>query len=260
MLLEKIVIGSSIESAYYALVNECYFIPTIRSPLMFYDRSEISLFGLREKSKIWARLNLILGLLSRRIAFEDISKIRILDREVGLSTGSSIFKYQFEQLFVFDPTNIQMDSEIETPHPPTFRVLDDFELSTLGPKRYELESMFSTSGFAKELHFYCSDRVDGADYITDCVVESELTRDQLNSFDYSGSMTRFVVERHLTSIGVYGRLMKYYESGKPKYRKPKVTHVKRVSYETDNNTYRDTAEVKFLSLSIGEIIEEITKR
>lgn len=260
MLLNKIVIGSSIESAYYALVNECYFIPTTRGPLMFYDHSEISLFGLKEKSKIWARLNLILGLISRRIAFEDVSKIRILDSEVRLSTGNSTFKYQFEKMFIFDPTKIQMDNEIEHHRPPTFRVLDDFELSTLGPKRHELKSTPSTTGFAKELHFYCSDRVDGADYITDCVVESELTRDQLNSFDYSGSMARFVVERHLTSIGVYGRLMKYYESGKPKYRKPKVTHVKRVSYEIDNNIYRDTAEVKFLSLSLGEVIEESTKR
>ena len=120
--------------------------------------------------------------------------------------------------------------------------------------------MISNSNFAKELHFYSSDRVDGSNYITDCVIESELTQDQINSFDYSDSMARFVVERHLTSLGVHGRFMKYYDSGKPKYRKPKVTHVKRLVFEKDNNKYKNTNKIKFIDLSLGEIIEKFPER
>ncbi len=260
MLLTGLVLGSTIEAAYYALVNEYHFIPTRMTPIMFYEKSDVSLFGLEKTSEIWNKLNLMIGLLSKRIAFDHTSSIRIVDDVIRITTGNLTFKYQFEKLFIFDPTGVQIENEIQTPKPKSFVVFDDFELSVLGPKRYELEPITKGSGFARELHFYCSDRVDGADFITDCVVESELSHEQISSFEYSDSMARFVVERHLTSVGVYGRFMKYYNNGKPKYRKPKVVHVKRVSYEKDNNEYRDTENVKFLDLSLRQIIEESTER
>jgi len=259
MLLSGVVLGSSIESAYFALVNEYHFIPTRKTPHMFYEKSNIKVLGLSNKSEIWDKLNLMLGLLSKRISFEETSNIRVHDDMVRVVTGNVTFKYQFDRLYIFDPTDIQIDAEILETNPKTYRVFDDFELSVLGPKRYQLDPIIDGEDLGKQLHFYCSDRVDGADYITDCIVESELTQEQLNSFDYSDSIVRFIVERHLSSVGVYGRLMKYYESGKPKYRKPKVVHVKRIVQEKDNNIYQQTEHIKFLNLSLGRIIEESTK-
>ena len=110
------------------------------------------------------------------------------------------------------------------------------------------------------MHFYSSDRVDGSDFITDCVVESELDQDQIKMFDYSDTAIRFVVERHLESIGVRGRFMKRYKSGKEKYRKPKVQHVRRVVCEKDNNVYSSTESVVMMNATLGEIIEKSTKR
>ena len=260
MLLNGVVLGSCVESAYFALVNELHFIPTRKTPYLFYELSDIKIFGLSKKSEIWDKLNLMIGLLSKRIALEETSNIRVSEDIIRIAKGNITFKYQFDNIYIFDPTGIELENEIEYARPKTYRVLDDFELSVLGPRKYELAPLINDDNFAKELHFYCSDRVDGADYITYCVVESELTQEQLNSFDYSDSMVRFVVERHLSSIGVYGRLMKHYTSGKPKYRKPKVLHVKRVVEEKDNNTYRQTKNIKFLSLSLRELIEESTKR
>ena len=260
MLLKGIVIGSSIEAAYYSLVNDLYFMPTKKIAPMFYERSPIKLFGLTKRSEIWDKINLMLGLLSKRIHSVEQSNIRVIDDVVRISSGNVTFKYQFENLYVFDPTGIQFENEIEVVNPKTYKVYDDFELSTLGPKRRQLDPITGQCGFVKEMHFYCSGRVDGSDYITDCMVESELTHEQINSFDYSDSMIRFVVERHLTSIGVYGRLMKYYTSGKPKYRKPKVVHVKRLAFDVDNNKYKDGKKVVFLDKSLREIIEESTKR
>ena len=66
--------------------------------------------------------------------------------------------------------------------------------------------------------------------------------------------------RHLTAVGVYGSLMKYYKNGSPKYRKPKVVHVRRFVMQKDNSTYKDTSSVKFLNLSLEETIEQSTKR
>ena len=77
MLLKDVVLGSCIESAYFALVNELYFIPTRKVPYLFYEESDIEILGLSRKSEIWDKLNLMLGLLSKRIAFEDTSSIKI---------------------------------------------------------------------------------------------------------------------------------------------------------------------------------------
>ena len=258
MLLNKVVIGSSVEAAFFALVNESFFISTRKTPPLFYKSVEVPLFGLSSDSKVWSRLNFVLGLLSKRICFNELNSIRITDDEVKISTENVNFKYFFEKLYIFETSGLQVDNEITKTSPKTFRVIDDFELSVLGPKRKHLEPITGGTGLAGELHFYCSDRVDGSDYVTDCVMESELTLDQLNSFDFSDSMARFVVERHLTSIGVNGSFMKYYNNGSPKYRKPKVTHVKRLSFELDNNTYEDTDKIKFMNLKLEQIIEKST--
>ena len=260
MLLANVVIGSTIEAAYYAFLNDYYFIPNRKEPFMFYESSPIRLFGHDKKSDIWNKINVMLGLLSKRLSFENSASVKVLDDVIKIVSGNVVFKYKFQNLFIFDAIGIQIDNEIEKAHPTTFRVLDDFELSVLGPKQHNLDALYSESNFAKSLHYYCSGRVDGSDYITDCVVESELTYDQLNCLDYSDTMLRFVVERHLASLGVNGRLMSYYKSGRPKYRKPKVLHVSRSSYEIDNNIYKDTDNVKFLKLSLRDIVEEGTKR
>ena len=260
MLLNGLVVGSTIEAAYYALVNDYFFIPTKKAPVLFYEEVPTKILGLKKRSQLWPKINLMLGLLSKRISPPDMSNIRITDDHIKISSNNIVFKYQFEKLFVFDTAGLTIQNEILEPRPKTYRVIDDYELSILGPKRYELESLSHGPDLAKELHFYCSGRVDGSDYITDCVVESELTQEQINSFDYSDSMVKFIVERHLTSIGVYGRFMKYYDSGKPKYRKPRIVHVKRLTFQKDNNLYKDSDKIIFLTSSLGEIIEESTKR
>ena len=216
MLLKNVVIGSSVESAFYALLNECYFIPTLNLPPMFYNVLDIPILGLKTESEAWPKINLILGILSRRVAIDGQNSIKIVDNQIKITNGVSNFKYRFEKLFVFDPSGVQFENNIKTAKPKTFVVLDDFELSILGEKRYNLKPIIRKAGFASRLHFYSSDRVDGSNFITDCVVQSQLTQDQLNSFDYSDTMARFVVERHLNSIGVYGRAMAKYKSGKIK--------------------------------------------
>ena len=170
-----------------------------------------------------------------------------------------MFQYSFNKLYVFDPTGVSLENKILEAKKKTFTVFDDFELSVLGPKKYELKPITNGDLPLKEMHFYCSERVDGADFITDCVVESEQTQEQINSFEYSDTMMRFAVERHLSSIGVNGSFMNYYANGKPKYRKPKVLHVRRMSFEKDNNVYEDTDLVKIMNLTLEKVVEKSTK-
>ena len=137
-------------------------------------------------------------------------------------------------------------------------VYDDYELSNLGGKHPYLEPKETIEHFGGKIFYYISDRVDGAQYVTDCIVESQLTTEELNSVEYSDSMVRFLVERHLTSIGICGNIVGIYKNGKPKFRKPKVVHRSRAVLKKDMNKYKNSAKVSFLELKLEEVLDEIS--
>ena len=165
-------------------------------------------------------------------------------------------KYTFGLCLIFDSTGIDLENDIIEARKDTYIVCDDFELSNLGKKHKYIDCKISNEDLGRRIEYYISDRVDGASFVTDCVVESELTKDQINTFEYSDTMARFLVERHLASLGIMGNFMKYYNSGKPKYRKPKVTHKTRMVRRKENTLYADLANVKIMKLNLGDVFSE----
>jgi len=256
MLLNTIVIGSNIEAALYSLFKEATFINTRSDPPMFYRSLPFSILGAETEPELWSKLCLILSLLGKRLDSPEFASIKIHQNKVVLT--EDLFKgvYDFDQCFIFDPTGIDLKLPIVKPQQPKYLVLDDLELSGLGAKYTHLQEIKRNSDFASRTNFYCSDRIDGANYITDCVVESCLTRQQLYEYDYSDTVIKFFVQKSLENLGVHGRFMKFYESGNPKYRRPTVKHVKRMVFEKDHNKYEDSQSIKFVNLSLREIIDE----
>ena len=255
MLLNKLTIGSSIESLVYAFVNDTYFLPTLAFGPIFYKKMNHPVILDDREDFTWSRIQLSLALTGKLLNYEKINSINISDQQLKISSEAGLFKYRFNTCNIFDPTGIKLDNEIKIEIPATYRVYDDFEISNLGGKHKYLQPKHSRDCLAREINYYCSDRVDGANYVTDCVVESLLSKEQINNVDYSDSMVRFAVSRHLTSIGIHGTLMTVYKNGKPKYRKPKVIHKKRIVIEQENNVYSNSETVRFLKLSVKEILD-----
>ena len=256
MLLNRIVIGSTVEAAYYAFVNDAYFIPNRKDPPMFYRKLSVPILGFAHEPGAWNRLLLMLGLLGRLVEYEDTIAMRFDRNTLKIAADNTTYRYEFEIAEIFDTTGIDTENKYIATHEPTFTVLDDFEISVLGAHRFSLPSDVSQDDLAKEIHFYTSDRVSGANYVTDCVVESKLNYSQINDFDYSDSIVKIILERHLTSIGICGTFMYNYPSGKPKYRKPKVKHVSRHVFRKDSDILEDTEKVKMKNLTLEEIISE----
>ena len=196
-----------------------------------------------------------MALQGKIITSKPPENIRILENQIKISSSGKISKYEFSKCEIFNTTNLDLENKIIKNSPPVYTVYDDFELANLGGKHKYLKSKKTKDKMAREIHYYISDRVDGANYVTDCVVESRLSREELNDFEFSDTMARFSVERHLTSLGVYGNFMEYYKSGKPKFRKPKVVHRKRLVIKKETNKYEDSESVKFLDLDLGEIFD-----
>jgi len=261
MLLDNVVVGNTVESIFYAFANDYYHISKRKDPPMFYRKLSVPMLGFECEHGAWNRLNLMMGLAGKRQSFDSFDTFRIEDNQIKISENNRMYTYHFEKCFIFDPTGVHHENKEFAAGPATYLVLDDFEVSRLGGKKESVPSLEDNGNFVNQMHFYTSDRIDGADYITDCVTESYLTREQLYDFDYSDTMARFVIERYLNSIGMYGTFMSYYKNGNPKYRKLNIRHIKRLVFEKDNNKYLDSDNVKFLNMNLKEIIDEAsTKR
>ena len=238
----------------YAYMNNNYYIPTLKFGPLFYKTVNPRFLLNSRQDFTWSRLQTIMSLTGKLLNYEGLKGIRIRENKIKISSQEGLFEYEFELCNIFDPTGVELENDIKQKIPQLFHVFDDFELSSLGAKHLFLEPKISNEGFAKEIHYYTSLRVDGANYVTDCVVESMLNESQIKSIEYSDSMARFAVMRHLASIDVHGSFMNLYKNGTRKYRKPKVKHKKRIVTRKEMNKYQDSKLVKFLDLSIEEVI------
>ena len=256
MLLDTVVIGSTVEAALYCLLKEATFVNTRSDPPMFYRTLPFSIMGAKAEPELWSRLCLMLSLLGQRLDSPASASIKVQQNEIVLTEDMLKRAYKFNNCVVFDSTGIDLETPIARPRQAKYLVLDDLELSGLGAKYTHLEEIERKPGFISRTNFYCSDRIDGANYITDCVVESHLTKEQLYEFDYSDTVVKFFVQKSLEDLGVHGRFMRFYNNGNPKYRKPTVKHVRRMVFEKDQNKYEDSGPIKFLNLSLKEIINE----
>ena len=253
MSLSKIVIGADTRSALYAFLKDYYFLPTGPGPI-FYKKMPVRLLGSDRQDYSWSRLCICMALQGKLLSYNKIANINISENILKISDENKVYKHEFKECLIFDSSGIQLENVIVSAAPDTYLVYDDFELSCLGGKHKYLKPKLYPNAIGKEIHYYSSDRVDGAKYVTDCVVESVLSKEQLTDFNYSDTMVRFAVERHLTEIGVLGNFMNLYKSGQPKYRKPKVVHKNRVVYKKDNCKYKNSQAVKFLNLSLEEVL------
>lgn len=256
MLLDRVVIGNCVDSMFYAFINDAYYIATPRLPLLFYKKLQVPLFGQDTEYTAWSRLSLLLGLKGKLLAFDDIQSLRIVEDCIKINYNSDTYKAQFQECEIFDSTGVLHENKTSKIIPETYRVIDDFELRNIGRSTKFVKPMLSEDNFLAEIHFYTSERVDGANYITDCVSESVLSSEQIHDFDYSDTIAKFIVKRYLEDAGIHGTHAGIYKSGKIKYRKPVVKHVKRMISKMDNNIYEDSALVKFVKKGLKEMIDE----
>ena len=259
MFLNRLVIGDTAESALYALLTESYFVSTRKIPYLFFENLPFSIMGFNRYSELWSRLNFMMGLLGKKISIKDESLIKIDNDKIKFSS-SVIESYNFTECIIFDTTYVSAPDFLKEARDYTYYVIDDYEVSRLGKKYLNLNSLsHEKRDFAKQIHFYSSSRIDGANYITDCVMTSFLTKEQLYSYEYSDSMGIFAIKRHLESLGINGVFMNYYKNGKPKYRKPKIKHVKRIINKLDNSIYEGFSGVNFVkNMSFKEILNDFS--
>ena len=256
MFVDSVVVGNTVESMFYALKVDAYHLTTPRPPLLFYRQLDIPIFGSSTEPAAWSKLSMMLGLCGKLINFEEAQSVKVSDNTLKVNHSLGLFKLNFGKCEIFSSSGVLHENNTSEVREKTFLVLDDFELKNLGKSTTVIAPKIDKSDFTGQIHFYTSDRVDGAHYVTDCVAQSILTKEQLLDFSFSDTMARFSVERYLNSVDILGTPAGRYKSGKIKYRKPRVRHVRRIISEIDNSKYVDSETVFFVTKTLEEIINE----
>ena len=101
MLLDHLVIGSSVTAATYAFLSGGYFLSTREDPPMFYRELTIPVLNCKTEPQAWNRLLYFLSLLGRRLCKDEDTIARIRDNRLTYTVESSVQKVKFNKCTIF---------------------------------------------------------------------------------------------------------------------------------------------------------------
>ena len=223
---DKLVIGSSVAALLFSYFNNLPIIFTDIKRPKFFERFSLhinlneldwntdagcmsristnngdSLVGV-SKNYIWGRLVYLLSYAGLMPLSSKAISIRLeSENTLKVSTEHSRFvKFSFDELFVFSDDNLYgIKSEDSDLH----EVID--WMNVRSGMVHPFDKIENTSRFVNCIHFYPSNRIDGAHNKKDLAAISYLTKDQLDDFNYSDTYARFVVEDLMKQNGIKGR-------------------------------------------------------
>ena len=174
-----VVIGADLDAVEYAHQND-YCLIKNREP---YHHS----YDLKEE--IWAQKMYELQ-AKGLVPFTDMSKnIRILPENniLKVFTSSKVYTVGYSSIKVFDDLNVEgfsLDRQLSH-----YCVVDWFDCH--GLRRANLDTIETGEALVSKVKFFNTPRIDGDHKYLDLFCESHLTKDQLQSFEYSDTMAKF---------------------------------------------------------------------
>jgi hypothetical protein len=151
-----------------------------------------------QKKEVYRKLSLVMSLAGLLpLSNQAISMRRQDDNtiKVILDHARSV-KFKFENVIIFQ------NSLLEPESPPKYMVLD--WMSVRSGMVHPFDRIEKTSDFVNCIHFYPSNRIDGRHDKKDLVSVSYLTREQMNSYEYSDTYARFKVLDEMKKAGIRG--------------------------------------------------------
>ena len=283
---DKIVIGNSVSALLYSYFNNIPAIFTNIEKPKFFERFSLNVnfndlgfdtatsnLAMADSNQtigvpkyyIWGRLIYLLSYAGLLPLSDKAISIRLEDKSIlRVATEYSRFaKFKFNQLLVFSDDNFH---GIESKNSNLHEVLD--WMNVRSGMTHRLDRIEGTSNFVKCIHFYPSDRIDGAHDKKDLVVVSHLTEEQLADFNYSDTYARFIVEELMKKNGIKGRrngrdtnnpnLYRYY-SIKVETAKREINNIKHLTSPSENVIIMRSTDEELLQQYSGTSNQYIQK-
>lgn len=125
-------------------------------------------------------------------------RVNTEDKIVKVLTERNTYTIKYNKLHMYDDINVEgykLDRELVH-----HRVIDWFDCQGLSDLNFN--EIVTEDKFVNRIKFFKTQRIDGDQKYLDLLCESFLSEDQLKSFDYSDTMTRFKVTDLLKKRGV----------------------------------------------------------
>jgi hypothetical protein len=185
-----------------------------------------------------------LSLIGKVPFYDNVESIRIEDNILNIVTKDSrVINIEFDKATIFDEEGLIGIEPPEKIEQPQYIVLDWFNVRS--GMCHDQERIESTSDFVKCIHFYPSDRIDGAHDKKDLVAISILSEDQLYDIAYSEIYVKFKVLHLMQEAGIAGAKNGTSPSGKPRRHQLKIESDSRDIREITRPIYKDTEYLKF---------------
>jgi len=254
--MQRIVIGSSLESVLFASKNDCSLILNKVSLPEIFEQKE---------TKDWNHLVFLLS-MAGKIPFSDkVTSIRILEDEKKLKVYTKrerMVEVECEKVFVFDDENVEgLPLPKLTEKNPKKMILD--WINVRAGMTHEYHTIETGDDFVNEIVFYKSPRIDGDHDYKDLVAISYLTDEQIKDHSYSTLMTLYKTKDIMKQYGIKGPRngRDVSDPEKYKYYSIKLESDRRQIKKIHMDAYEDTDFLSFqnqdLQVSINKYIHKL---
>jgi len=227
-LRHLVVIGCSLNALQYAYENETKFVLNQRIFPYKYEPEFIK--------RAWGLLYTKLMLGGQVIGGDTVDKVQVTDKFLRIVCEYNIINdVEYENIFIFNDQNILNLPEVlqEADQYKVIDVLKPISLTSAPIKT----TLISKDSLVKELHIYKKT----ASSPIELFAVSDLTRKQLNTFDYSDTMVKFKSEELLKKNNFVGKSKKSITD-----RKDIELQVRERIIHKKMDIYRDTENIKFI--------------
>ena len=245
---DEIVIGSSLSALIFAYINKYPVFFTEAEPSFRFDflapeyspmstpseTTTLNTFDQQiqvgtQKQVLWDRLLFVLSLRGLVPLSSTCYKIRYDgDSIVCTNEYSKIFEATFNKCHFFGDNNTEGFVRKNTLDEHSYLCYDHIAFNSGG--KHEIDFIYTDDDFVSEIWFYSSDRIDGNTPVRDACAVSELTRQQLQDFDYSETMARFKTLKVMKDNGMRGKQNGYTKKGTPRHYDFRTTSIERQTH------------------------------
>ena len=232
MNCSEVIVGSCIYSLLKSYSENKKLLLTNFSPPLFVDffSSKIIIENQEYKniSDAWSMLRFLVSMRGLIINPTEPYSVRIEEDTIRFS-GNCI---SFKKCHLFSCRKTKVDLDVKrTLNSDLYRVVDIMKLQFCNVEN--LETLCVSDSFVQKIMFFGKKKI---------VCLSKLTKEQINSFDFSDTISRFYVEKKLLDCE---DLIRPLISPTRGHRKPKPIVVERVVEPLDEVVYNSTRKVKY---------------
>ena len=248
---KKIVIGSSLASLVYCSLNDCGLLYTRLSHPSIIEQPVTFLGKNYDARELWDKLFYVLSLNGNILFSDKIESLRIERHIVNVYTKRARkYEVAVDKFFIFDDHNVSGLPLPKEEKNKKYEVRDWLHVKS--GMKHEHSLLTTDSEFVSRAIFYPTRRIDGNHDLKDVVAISYLTKDEMNTEEYSDINARFKTAYVMKSAGIRGTRNGRDTRDKTKYKYYAIkieNEMREIVYKMNKYESDDLLEFKYDSVS-----------